>query len=59
MISYKIKNDYFEVFLDKKMLGKIKKNKDNLFQYFPKGSKLSGKPFKTIEEVKKSLESDE
>lgn len=59
MISYKIKNDYFEVFLDKKMLGKIKKNKDNLFQYFPKDSKLSGKPFKTIEEVKKSLESDE
>lgn len=58
MISYKNKNDYIEVFLDKKMIGKIKENKEKLFQYFPKGSKNYGEPFKTIAEVKKSLESD-
>lgn len=40
------------------MVGKIKENKQKLFQYFPKGSKNYGEPFKTIAEVKTSLESN-
>jgi hypothetical protein len=56
MITYKNKNSIIQVFLDNKIVGSIKKNKDNLYQYFPKGSKSSGEPFKTIQEVKKSLE---
>jgi hypothetical protein len=58
MISYKDKNTKIDVLLDKKTVGYILKNKENLFQYFPKGNKEGGSQFKTISEVKKSLESD-
>ncbi len=56
MITYKNKDSIVQVLLDNKVVGSIKKNKDGLYQYFPKGSKSSGEPFNTLQEVKKSLE---
>jgi hypothetical protein len=59
MISYIDKGTKINVLLDNKIVGAIKKNKESLFQYFPKSSKSAGQPFKSLLEVKKSLESGE
>ncbi|MNY42624.1 hypothetical protein D3C86_1775340 [compost metagenome] len=57
MISYKKDRSCTLVILDKKVVGRIIV-KDGGFCYQPIGSKYSGEVFRTVSEVKKSLESD-
>lgn len=58
MITYEfIKETLHAVFLEGKRIGKIEKTYLG-WQYFPKGSKLVGDPFDTIEECKESLEGE-
>ena len=57
MITYEwIRGDLQAVFVDGKRVGKIIRSTDGMFYYQPKGSNLRGDKYKTIEEVKKSLE---
>lgn len=61
MITYKnISSNPIQinVLLDGKTVGVIKQ-KNLMFFYKPKGSKITGIPFNTIREVKSSLESGE
>jgi hypothetical protein len=57
MITYKSSSkEAIIVLLNGKHAGLIQRKEG--FAYFPKNSKTSGEIFKTIEEVKKSLEQD-
>lgn len=58
MITYFWKsNNVIQVKLDGRIIGTIKP-KDGGFAYYPKGWKESGDVFKTISEVKRSIESE-
>lgn len=56
LITYKENKDSIIVSLNNKIVGSIKKHSDNLFRYQRNESKNYGKPFKTIYEVKRSIE---
>jgi hypothetical protein len=56
MITYKRKNQNFNVYVENKLVGIIKEVPKKQYQYFPKGSKLGGKIFNSVEQVKQSLE---
>lgn len=54
---YNIGNGNIRVTLDGKIAGYIKPNNDG-YRYYPLGDNFGGEWFKTIEEVKQSLEND-
>lgn len=55
VITYtKINDSEFKVFLDRKHVGVIRQNSGE-WRYFPKGKKIGGEPFATLEACKKSL----
>lgn len=63
MIEYEFvqgrKDWHINVRLNKKVVGRIKRNGDG-FAYFPKGARkgVAGEIFKTVDEVKRSLEGE-
>ena len=59
MIEYILKKNkkHLQVCLDGKICGEIREVTGG-YQYFPKGSKVGGDVYPTLEEVKHSLESD-
>ena len=58
MITYKDSNDgTISVYLDGKLVGKIHEHARG-FRYYPTGAKTGGDIYKTIAEVKRSLESE-
>lgn len=60
MIAYKTPYSGvpISVSLDNKIIGLIKQVEGG-YQYFPKGKKIGGEIFKTVREVKNSLENDQ
>ena len=60
MITYEwVRGDLQAVFIDGKRVGKIVRSFDGMFYYLPKGATKGGDKYKTIEEVKKSLEEED
>ena len=47
------------VYVDGRLAGHIKGTFDNRFAYTPKGSRIAGESFKTVDAVKASLEGTE
>lgn len=58
MITYKESLGDIQVRLDSKVIGRIVRKKGKGFAYRPKGSKIEGQVYPTVDEVKKSLEQE-